>query len=324
MARGRRGNGEPCVGSPLAANARILLTDRAQALKRRLRAARRRLSDDAVHDLRVASRRLRECLSVLRRIVGGAGYRKPGRAARRLTRMLGEPRNLDVAHAILGRVIAATPDALESRAAQRYRRRLAPLRREGRVCLKAGLRRYDHGALAKGIRNLCRSLRRRRATCLEPEMIEAALRPRLDVAFGLKRRALVAGNVRAQHRLRIALKKTRYCLEVLSFAFTEKGLRVLKTLEGFQDLLGRLHDLDVLLADLRAWGKEQAVAGAAGRAKAVGEPGRDRRAAFAENLCALARRLVRERAAQHRLFMRRLWPLQRRRILAELLRNLKT
>ena len=54
------------------------------------------------------------------------------------------------------------------------------------------------------------------------------------------------------HRVRIALKKLRYAIELLNENRRERSLPDLGPLKRAQDMLGRLHDLEVLLARSRA------------------------------------------------------------------------
>ena len=50
------------------------------------------------------------------------------------------------------------------------------------------------------------------------------------------------------HEVRIAIKKLRYAAELLDEIGRRRLTAVIVTLKGAQDMLGRLHDLEVLLA----------------------------------------------------------------------------
>src|SRR5512145_1048755 len=78
----------------------VLLTRRARALKRHVAGA---IKGDgtAVHQARVASRRLREAVPVLTVAVKGSRTDNARRKIRRLTRALGKVRELDVTLALL-------------------------------------------------------------------------------------------------------------------------------------------------------------------------------------------------------------------------------
>src|SRR5512146_3331689 len=64
---------------------------------------------EAIHDARVASRRVRESLSLARRVNDSRTLRKLMRRARRVTRRLGRVRELDVGLALLDAIAASRP-----------------------------------------------------------------------------------------------------------------------------------------------------------------------------------------------------------------------
>lgn len=87
---------------------------------------------------------------------------------------------------------------------------------------------------------------------------------RLDEVYDLAKTAVKPGKVKAQHDMRIAVKRLRYVLEVadgLVGSYTRTALRRTKEL---QDLLGEIHDCDVMLpmvlGSLDALEKDDAIA----------------------------------------------------------------
>ncbi len=73
------------------------------------------------------------------------------------------------------------------------------------------------------------------------------IRVRLQEVRGLAPDALQPGNTAAQHDLRIAAKRLRYTLELTEFCFGKAALRARHRARDLQDLLGELHDCDVML-----------------------------------------------------------------------------
>jgi hypothetical protein len=70
---------------------------------------------------------------------------------------------------------------------------------------------------------------------------------RLDEMRSFAPRALKPGEVRAQHDMRIAAKRLRYVLETTEFCFGRPAEVARRRARDLQDVLGELHDCDVML-----------------------------------------------------------------------------
>lgn len=216
--------------------AEVLMRQRVRALVRTLAAAGQG-DPDAIHHARVATRRLREVLPLVES--GGRG-RKLRRGVRRLTRALGPVRELDVALETLDALAGEVPRPAVARLRQ-------VLRLE---------RRRLYGAMSREVARVDPDTLRRRA-------VAAARRSRrVDTAARTARRA---GRLRSAienagsiylpdrlHEVRIAVKKLRYALELVRDVSGARATARLGRLKAAQDLLGRMHDLEVLIARVRA------------------------------------------------------------------------
>ena len=78
---------------------------------------------------------------------------------------------------------------------------------------------------------------------------------RLDEMMDLAPRAL-DGKTKAQHDMRIAAKRLRYVLEVTGFCFGRPADTARRRARDLQDILGEIHDCDVMLPRVRAHLKE--------------------------------------------------------------------
>lgn len=74
---------------------------------------------------------------------------------------------------------------------------------------------------------------------------------RLDEMLALAPKAL-DGKVRAQHDMRIAAKRLRYVLEVTGLCFGRPADTARRRARDLQDILGEIHDCDVMLPRVRA------------------------------------------------------------------------
>lgn len=100
-------------------------------------------------------------------------------------------------------------------------------------------------------------MRARRVKKLDPEGVLADNARRI-VAVRLKElrsfapRALDPAQVTALHDMRIAAKRLRYVLEITEPALGPSARQGAKTAKRLQDLLGEIHDCDVMLPRVRA------------------------------------------------------------------------
>jgi CHAD domain-containing protein len=224
------------------------------AFQKRLRAVRRELAGalggepESVHQMRVASRRLREALPMLKLAgtdqVDMLGARKLRRKVRRVTRALGGVREMDVALATLDEfrerspsIVAAIEAVREFLERERATRRAEMLRRLETIDLKA---------LARKISTLVAAF----DLVADEEQRYLLLGRRIgNRVDGLETAVETAGTMYAADRLhavRIAAKKLRYALELARELARVPTLALTRRLKEMQDLLGRLHDLVVL------------------------------------------------------------------------------
>jgi CHAD domain-containing protein len=236
---------------------------------------------DAVHDVRVASRRLRAALDLADMEVY-PGFRKHRRRAVRLTRALGGTRELDVHLAKLaslgsGLNLPGGHEILEH-ALEVFDRS----RRKARRSMLARISRLDladfRGLLA--VEALPRPFE---STGLHGA-VNALLGPRIESALLPFDEELATEDPLALHQVRIQVKKLRYALEVLGAAFPEAPAAWLARLKLLQTALGEHHDWALLESGLwklhAALTERQRPALASGTLDLLGEVVEQRRAAF--------------------------------------------
>ena len=81
---------------------------------------------------------------------------------------------------------------------------------------------------------------------------ERMARVRIDEVWSLGQQALDPDEVKALHDMRIAAKRLRYLLEITEPAFGRPAKDGAKTARSLQDLLGEIHDCDVMAPRVRA------------------------------------------------------------------------
>jgi len=213
----------------------------------------------ALHRARVASRRLRELIPLL--ALDRRTSRKLNRGLKKVTRKLGTVRELDVLSRLIDQFRQdkrCSPAALEcvgaavARARNEARERLiddlpmvklaglaARLKRAGEA-LERDDASYPHSPRASG------KVRAQRWA------FEARLASRAARAEAAIEKASSVYASERLHDVRIALKRLRYAAELSEQPASRRLTADIATLKAGQEILGRLHDLEVLLA----WGRE--------------------------------------------------------------------
>jgi len=228
----------------LAESARVLkLRKRAATPREAARAAR------AVHDLRVALRRCRTIAAGLEDVDPSPQWPRMKRAAGRLFGAFGRLRDLQVTRQWLAN-LGARPDAL--RAALEIL--LADEEKRAAAAAQRVARRFHRKQWRKWAGNLAARARRIPPGGLVFQHI--ALREWQE-AQALHCAALRRRSRAAWHQLRIGVKRFRYAVENF---LPEQHAAWGRDLKRAQDLLGEVHDLDVLWEAVKAERSPQAAA----------------------------------------------------------------
>ncbi len=219
---------------PLPADFRDLGQNMRRVLRFHKR-ARAELSAVNTHALRVV---LRTCISVadgMRELDSHLAWDEMRKAARRLFDRLGELRDLQVKRRWVRRL-----SAVRDSASRRLLRELDSRRDKTESRARKALKRFDRGQW----RRLGALLSKRAAQVPPGDLAYGQLAlQRWTVADALHFKALEKRTRSSYHQLRIALKGFRYTLEVF---LPTLSAQLSKDLRRIQDVLGEVHDLDVL------------------------------------------------------------------------------
>jgi len=204
-----------------------------------LDAVRESPDPDAVHDLRVAIRRCRSVAAVMEEVDSDPSWRDMRKLARKLFRQLGELRDTQVLEDWT-KNLGPESDAVRERLLSSF---LAQ-EKELQVSALKAVDKFDQKAWKKFERKLHH---RSRLVPCDGLAAECLALERLDAAKELHARAMRAEKPEAWHELRIGVKRFRYTVEsLLPARYAQWG----DQLKRVQDLLGEVHDLDVLAAKI--------------------------------------------------------------------------
>jgi CHAD domain-containing protein len=204
----------------------------------------------SVHQARVASRRLRQALPLLGMRANAQALDRADKRVRRITRALGPVRELDVTLLLLAEL--ERKGAAPVRAIARVRQAVNDERQKRRRDMLAEIKPSKLDKLRKRLVRVAapRSRPVAKGSALAEAGAQAArragdLRAAIEHAGGI----YLADRL---HRVRVAAKKLRYALEIQRELTRSRAAAQLNRLKAQQDLLGRMHDLEILIDRARA------------------------------------------------------------------------
>jgi CHAD domain-containing protein len=190
---------------------------------------------DPVHDLRVALRRCCSMADGIAAIDPDPAWKEMKKAGKRLFRRLGELRDLHVMQEWVHR-LDSPDDPVTAPLLQSVAARETPLQQEAVQALAE----FDRKQWLRWSRSLPRRMTRFRPGSL---VFRHLALERWTEAHKLHRQALRSGSSAAFHRLRIGIKRFRYIVENF---LPDQHAAWSDDLKHMQDVLGEVHDLDVL------------------------------------------------------------------------------
>ncbi|MBI2819348.1 MAG: CHAD domain-containing protein [Acidobacteria bacterium] len=216
---------------------------------------------NAIHDIRVASRRLQQMLDLIYPATPPQKIRKLRRAIRRCRRILSAVRNYDVLLARAERSLSrrrtsrrqawqAFRDYLEEQRERSFRkasRRLGKLDLPGiYVRLRENFGSLGGTEIRFGPASVSGPTRHGDSNAALHDTIANQLRETWASLVGAVRKAQEDRDAPALHAVRIAAKKTRYLIEVIHILESPRSNQALSCLRRLQRQLGDWHDLEIL------------------------------------------------------------------------------
>jgi CHAD domain-containing protein len=209
-------------------------------------AARESENPEAIHDMRVASRRLRSAVSVFAPLFARRRRRRTARKLRALTCALGGTREWDVIHQMLCVLRDASTTEGCRAALEHVLERVEKDRQLARSTMRAEIERMDLSRLRKSMSRLLAGSGTEMTREDLASLAWEAISPKLDAALGSLDLLRARERPDELHRARVATKKLRYALELLEPAFRGRPAPLLSQAKALQEILGQHHDAVVL------------------------------------------------------------------------------
>jgi CHAD domain-containing protein len=238
----------------------------AKALSRQIDGARIGEDVEYLHQVRVASRRLRAALSTFRDCWPGKTSRKWRKQIRQCTGALGPARDTDVQALYIQRVLAELPE--DRRPCRAGVRRLLLRLRQRREALQPrvirALDRLEGSGVLKEMRSATDQVlagQEESPALAGSAFVFAQAREhivrRLYRLMGYQGSLADPGDQRRHHRMRIAAKRLRYTMELFRPVYQETLDETIAAVKRLQTLLGTVHDSDVWTEDLQRFRDEE-------------------------------------------------------------------
>jgi CHAD domain-containing protein len=258
MATAKEVEGLDCAAETLE-GVRLVLRARFGEMYDLRAAALNREDSEGVHDMRVASRRLRSALKDFADFTGGKGVAQ--KRLREVAGVLGEVRDEDVAIAALEKVraqagaevLAGIAQLMDERSARREsaREKLKDILAETPLAelQQKFLARLDrHVATGKNAGKRRRATRAGSFRQTGREVVMARLAGLQELSDSLHH----PFDVGPLHRMRIAAKRLRYAMELFAPCWGGRLSTYAREVSEMQTALGELHDCDIWIEELGA------------------------------------------------------------------------
>jgi len=233
----------------------VALAERWDRFVREVARCRRRPTEPAIHDLRVATRRLLAAMTTVDAILPGGHFTRSSSELRKLLKAFNVLRDVHV------QLLAVRSLRRRFPVLRRYE---IFLRKQERALIRAVLveiRAIRQDSLIRSLAVVHTAIAGLYGAPATSGAVRAMLTGSAASAFGkvlARRAALSALDPRSVHRMRVAFKKFRYTVELarplLAWADRKHG----KAMDDFQTAMGEIQDLEVLVAGLRRFAQHDA------------------------------------------------------------------
>jgi CHAD domain-containing protein len=238
-----------------------------------LKRCQKKSSEEVVHDLRVATRRLISILDLLASIHPEGNLRKAQRRLKRQLDMFGPLRDVQVQLLSIDKMLPSVPEL------QGFYEHLMKRERKLVQRLDAEVKRVRTGKVKKAIGIAAQQVEGLFDTpAKQRKQLTAAIHA-VDAAFNkvVERKLAVNPTDSATiHRMRVAFKKFRYMVESLAPMLARVTHKHLKAMNAFQGSMGDIQDAEVLLTRATAFARKRGTESGASLARALEELARRR------------------------------------------------
>ena len=205
---------------------------------------------ECIHRMRVATRRMRTALTLFSDCFPKQDYKKIQKDVRKVTRALGEARDLDVQLEVIEAALEEFPNPVFQPGIKRLKLRLTQRRAEVQQHVDAAMDKMLADQLVERLEAWAAPLleQSKSVYLYTPALYQLAFRGiqvRIDELLSHVPYITDPQNVQELHAMRISAKRLRYAMETFEELYGGQLKPYITTARKLQDQLGAIHDLDV-------------------------------------------------------------------------------
>ena len=231
------------------------LLQRLNKFNKELDNCRKHPSVDAVHDLRVAIRRLNSSLSFAKIFYSDKRFEQCKTELMSLMQPMGKLRDTHVQAEMIENLFTRIGPGLNEYLKLLWQEE----KRQGKMALRVAVS-FKPAACKKLLKIMNREDSEANSTDKLDAFFEKSnqlLQSRFVDVMAFSPQVVDPANLKALHQLRIAFKKYRYTIEIFRPLLTTYQATLLEQMQAFQSLLGDIHDLDVLIKDFKKFSQKK-------------------------------------------------------------------
>ncbi len=227
------------------------LAKRFAVLRAEINNARTRNDADAIHDMRVASRRFHAAALIFSDCISLSPLRECERHVRRLRKSAGAARDCDVQRMFVDRLLTKSLGQRYRPGLERLSLRLKQKREKQTAELETAIKNFEkHGIVGAMQRALAAPLPRRRVPLKLRQRAAREIVLHLSSVLAFEQFAYQPSATTQLHQMRIDAKRLRYVMEIFNPVYRGRLKPYIKIVRSIQDTLGDMHDCDVWLQSL--------------------------------------------------------------------------
>ena len=238
--------------SQIAGFAAEVITQNISSLQKAIQGFHKRNNIEDIHDLRVASRRIRVALEIFRQFLPSKKNKVWERSICKLTKSFGNARDLDVQLNFVRSFFQKNDDPVYRSGGRRLLLRLNQRRENLQQRLQQTLKELDKDHI---LQKMAEALQSPSVESNLPSVYELSLyqlsfntiNKRLDEFLFFEIYLPYPDHVKELHLMRIAAKRLRYTLEIFTPLYKDQLEKSLDTIRQIQTNLGEIRDCDVWL-----------------------------------------------------------------------------